>query len=74
MTIILACCVIITGASLYVAALARKVALRFYEVCNVIEKRGMAPVRMGRMSAKERWDRAVATLEQARERMGRASG
>lgn len=74
MTIVVAvCCAIITGASLYVAALVRKVALRFYEVCDVIEKKGMAPVRMGRMSAKERWDRALSTLQQARDKMGRAS-
>lgn len=72
--ITMACAIIAAGSALYMALLARKMALRFEEVCGMAVKRfslDSAPrgaVPMGRLTARERMARAARVIADLRQR------
>lgn len=75
-----AACIIVVGASLYIAALARQVTLRFYEVCDMTIRRfdlektsGKVPLPMGRLTQRERMERAAKTIAFLREQEEKAN-
>lgn len=69
----MACAIIVAGSALYVASLARKVALRFEEICNMAVTRfnldsTRHAVPMGRLTARERMARAARVIAELRQR------
>lgn len=70
---IMVCAIIVAGSALYVASLARRVVLRFEEVCGMAVTRFSLDstkhaVPMGRLTARERMARAARVIAELRQR------